>query len=285
MIRLTGCLGLVFVLSSGASAFATPWRGVRQSDIAATRAYLLAKHELGQAEARDAPASQAAVHELVAHVRSQCPNVLAGAPATKVIGALEWQTLAQVSHASTAPAREAQIAFTKKVKRLRWSNHKLTYYIRGSAEEARANVELAMPNICSEASAIATGGYQTVPPSMAEYERQESAANSKVTIVIHSHEKASGSLEGMILRMLKPYERPDERALIPRRPTNKQLEEAVKNFFSYATEIIHALGLSNSEAPHPDAHPVVTARSQAEALYQHASTLPNACLSGRRLVS
>lgn len=254
MIRLAGCLGLVFVLFPGASALAKPVAksdGVRQSDIAATRAYLQAKHELWQAEARISSASQAAVHELVAHVDSQCPNVLAGAPATKVIGALEWQTLAQVSHASTAPTREAQIAFTKKVERLRWSNHKLTYYIRGSAEEARADVELVMPDICSEARAIAASGYQTVPPSMAQLERQEIAANSKVTIVVHSHEKASGSLEEMILRMLKPYERPDERALIPRRPTHEQLEQAIKTFFSHATEIIDALGIPNTEAPSP----------------------------------
>ncbi len=254
MVRLAACLGLVFVLCSGALALAKPIqasRGVRQSDIAATRAYLQAKHVLRQAEARSSSASQAAVHELVAHVENQCPNVLAGASATKAIGALEWQTLAQVSHASGAPTREAQIAFTKKVERLHWSNHKLTYYVRGSAEEARANVELVMPDICSEAHAIAASGYQTVPPSMAQLERQESAANSKVTIVVNSHEKDSGSLEEMILRMLKPYEHPDERALIPRRPTNKQLEEAIKNFFSHSTEIIHALGLPNTEAPSP----------------------------------
>jgi hypothetical protein len=254
MVRLAGCLGLVFVLCSGASALAKPVqpsRGVRQSDIAATRAYLQAKHVLRQAEARSSSASQTAVHELVAHVEDQCPNVLAGVPATKAIGALEWQTLAQVSRASGLPTREAQIAFTKKVERLRWSNHKLTYYVRGSAEEARANVELVMPDICSEARAIAASGDQTVPPNMAQFERQENAANSKVTIVVHSHEKASGSLEEMILRMLKPYERPGEQALIPRRPTNKQFEEAIKDFFSHATEIIHALGLPNTEPPSP----------------------------------
>lgn len=55
-----------------------------------------------------------------------------------------------------------------------------------------------MPDICSEARAITASGYQTVPPSMAQYERQENAANSKVTIVVHSHENGSGSLEEMI---------------------------------------------------------------------------------------
>jgi hypothetical protein len=254
MVRLAACLGLAFVFSFGASALAKPAPtsgGVGQPDIAATRAYLQAKHVLRQAEASSLPASQAAVHELVAHVEGQCPNVLAGAPATQAIGALEWQTLTQVSHASGGPTREARIAFARKAERLRWSNQTLTYYARGSAEEARADAELVMPDICSEARAIVASGYQTVPANMAEFERQQNAANSKVTIVVHSHETPSGSLEETIMQMLKPYERPGERSLIPRRPTHKQLEEAINSFFSHATEIIHALGLPNTELPSP----------------------------------
>jgi hypothetical protein len=65
----------------------------------------------------------------------------------------------------------------------------------------------------------------------------------------------------MILQMLKLYERPDEKALIPPRPTEKQLKQALERFFSYATEIITALGLPvpppNPEPPQPipTAHP------------------------------
>jgi hypothetical protein len=59
--------------------------------------------------------------------------------------------------------RAAEIAFAEKVRRLRWSSHKLTYYIQGLAEEERANVELTVPDICTEVKAIAEAGYQTVP--------------------------------------------------------------------------------------------------------------------------
>jgi hypothetical protein len=258
-MRLWGCLpALVFVLLAAAPAGARTGatsRGVSRSDIAATRAYLHDRHELDQAEARETPAETAAIPALIAHVRSACPNALAGAPETKVIGALRFQTLSQLAHADDEPTRDAQILFTERVKRIHWSNRKLTYYVHGSAEEARANVELTIPDICSEANAIAASGYQTTPATMAQFEREELAANSKVDIVVQPHEKIVGSLEEMILAMLKPYERPDDRALIRPRPTGQQLEQAFKQFFSYATEIIQALGLpaeaTSSEPPSP----------------------------------
>jgi hypothetical protein len=167
--------------------------------------------------------------------------------------------------ADDEPTRDAQILFTERVKRIHWSNRKLTSYVHGSAEEARTNVELAIPDICSEASAIAASDYQTIPANMAQFEREELAANSKVDIVVQPHEKVTGSLEEMILTMLKPYERPDDRALIRRRPTEEQLEGALKQFLSDATELLQALGLApnatgpESPSPAPVAHPAAFA--------------------------
>jgi hypothetical protein len=114
-------------------------------------------------------------------------------------------------------------------------------------------LNLTVPDICSEASAIAASGFQTTPAVMAQYEREENAADDKYTIVVQPHEKASGSVEEMILTMLKPYERPDDRTLIPPRPTEQQLEQAFKQLFTDTTEIIQALGLpaeaASSEPP------------------------------------
>lgn len=66
------------------------------------------------------------------------------------------------------------------------------------------------------------------------------AANSKVTIVVRQHEKGAGDLHEMILWMLKPYERSNERALIPPQPSAHQIEVALKIFFSYAIELVGA---------------------------------------------
>jgi hypothetical protein len=211
--------------------------------VAATRSYLRAMHKLSQDNERHAAASQASVHALIAHVQSQCPNVMAGAPETKAVGDLAFQSIMQISHASDKPALAAEITFTKIVKRLRWSNPKLDYYVHGSAEETRANAEIVMPDMCSEAQSIVASDYQTVPENMARFQEQEKTANSKVSIVIRPHEKESADLQQRILQMLKPYELPSEKSLLPRQPTPKQREEALKYFFGLADELTQALGL------------------------------------------
>jgi hypothetical protein len=237
----TGLIALLLSTLVAATASAAKPH-VRPSDVAATRSYLLAMHKLSQDVDRHAAASQASVHALITHVQSQCPNVMAGASETKAVGDLAFQSIEQISHASDEPVLAAEIAFAKTVKQLRWSNPKLDYYIHGSAEETRANAEIVMPDMCSEAQAIVAGGYQTVPESMARFERQDNAANSKVAIVIRPHEKESSELQQRILQMLEPYEFPSEKSLVPRRPTSQQREEALKFFFGLADELTQALG-------------------------------------------
>ena len=227
---------LIVVPASAAKVHVSP------SDVAATRGYLRAMHKLSQDIDRHGAASEASVHALIAHVQSQCPNAMVGAPGTKAVGELAFQSITQISHASDKPVLAAEIAFAKTIKRLRWSNRKLDYYIHGSAEETRANAEIVMPDMCSEAQAIVASGYRTVPESMARFERQENAANSKVEIVIRPHEKESSELQQRILQMLKPYELPSEKSWVPRQPTPRQREEALKFFFGLADELTQALG-------------------------------------------
>jgi hypothetical protein len=255
MARLTVTIVLlVFCLFAGADgAFAEHVR-VTQGDIAATRTYLRAIHALYRVGARESSASENDVRELIAHVRTQCPNVLAAAPQTEAIGRLRLQSLDQIDQATIRPIRHAEIAFEKIVTRLHWSNRKLTYYARGAAEEERANAELQIPDMCVEATAIAASGFHTVPAIMRNFDQREQAANSKVDIEVKPHEKVTGDLQEMIMQMLKPYERPDEKALIPRKPTGRQGEAVLKSFFTSAKELLVALGLPaepQEEAPKP----------------------------------
>ena len=242
-------LSLVLALSAGTGTAPAKSTDVKPADIAATRTFLLAAHAFRQATKGDGPADEAAVRALVEHVSSQCPNVLAGMPANAARSEISQEILLQVTHAFAQPQRNARIAFAKKVQRLRWSNRKLTYYIRGSAAEERANAELVAPEICSDASALAASGFQTVSASTTRFLQQANAANSKVTIVVKRGE--SGELDEIIRKMLKPYERPDEKALIPRPLTKRESEAgealAVKLILSPAAEISHALGLPEAD--------------------------------------
>ncbi len=244
-------LSLAVALSAGTGTAPAESKGVKPADVAATRAYLFAVYQFRQATKGDGVADQAGVHALVRRVSSQCPNVLAGMPANKALLEISQEILLDVTHTYAQPQRNARIAFAKKVQRLRWSNRKLTYYIRGSAAEKRANAELVAPEICSDAKALAASGFQTVSVSTTRFLQQANAANSKVDIVVKPGE--SGELDEIIRKMLKPYERPDEKALIPH-PLSKREREAgealaVKLILAPVSEISHALGLPEAEPP------------------------------------
>jgi hypothetical protein len=214
------------------------------SDIAATHAYLEDLHRLSAIEERDAPASEAAVRQLIANVQNHCPKVLADAPETKPVGDFRFQVFLQLAGVGRKSTLHALTAFTRQVKQLHWSNHELTYYIHGAAEEAEANAKIVAPAICPEARAIVASDYEKKPPPMARFEREVNAANSKVTIVVRRHEKLSGSLEERILELLKPYEQPNDKHLLPRRPSKAEINRGLKRFLAYETEMYGALGLA-----------------------------------------
>lgn len=250
MVKLIAFL-LLFVLTPSAEAsVALVTRGVvTPADIAATRTYLRAQHHYEQAIKGDGSADVAAVHDLVARVRSQCPNVLAGAPLNEVTEEITREADLEVSHTLEQPQRKPTIAFAKMIERLRWSNDKLTYYVRGFAAEARANAELVAPDICVDARAVAENGFKTIPASTTRYVRQNLCANSKVEVENSPGE--TGELNEIIGIMLKPYERPGERALIPRRPSKpeRQNKEQLANqrLAGAEFEIANTLGLPKAQ--------------------------------------
>jgi len=222
----------------------------------ATRLYLLAMRNLSRAEQREASKGEAGIHSLIAHVSSQCPNVLAGAPETKAVDNLRIQTLEQISHASIEPTRLAKIIFAKRVRLLHWSSRKLDYYVHGSAEEEQANAELKVPDICEEARGIVARGYTSAPPEMVRFEKEVEAANGKVTIDVEPSKPSRegfGDLNERIMALLRPYERPSEKKLLPHKLTTSQVEQVLKVFFGYADELVTALGLSIENMNSPGA--------------------------------
>lgn len=254
MVRLTAfVLSLVVVLSARAGGALAKPAGVKRSDVAATRAYLLAAYARDQAIKRAGPSDEAAVHDLVGHVSGQCPNVLAGAPANKATEEITREADLEVEHALEQPQRKPTIAFVEKIERLRWTNRKLTYYVRGFAAESRANAELVAPDVCVDARAVAASGFKTIPASTTRYALQNLCAISKVEVENSPGE--TGELDEIIGIMLKPYERPSERALIPRRLSKREREKKeqveYQRLAAAESEIANALGLPKAAPPQP----------------------------------
>lgn len=240
---------LVLVLALGLSSIPVFAKSnTRKVDnVAATRAYLLARHRADLGTRHDQETGEAAVQSLVARVKSECSGVLAHAPDNHARDQIRAEITDDVLLTRERPARAATLAFAKTVQRLRWSNRRLTYYVTHSATEEAAKENVALPDICADAKALAGDGFKAAPTTTKKFLASSLAANSITTI-----EGESGDLDEIIWRLLKPYERPDEKALIPHtlNPdtlTKSEEEQAVsyleRNIGKPIVEIAHSLGL------------------------------------------
>jgi hypothetical protein len=238
-------LVLVLTLIVGALATFANNNSGKVDNVAATRAYLLAWHRLRLAGESEQQAGEAAVQALVAKVKTECPGVLAEAPENRAREDIRAEIGEEVPLTLERPARSATLAFATTVQRLRWSNPKLTYYATHSAKEEAAKEKVALPDICADAKALVAGGFKAAPITTEKFLASSTAANSITTIVFHRGE--TGDLEEKISRLLTPYERSDEKALIPRKPTKSEIKRAVsaleKDIGIPIVEIAHALGL------------------------------------------
>jgi len=243
-LPLTG-LVLVLALTGGAVATFAKSNGGKVDNVAATRAYLLAWHKSTLGGKRGQQAGEAAVQGLVASVKGECSGVLSAAPDNRGRQNVRDEVLEDVALTQERPARDATLAFARTVERLHWSNRKLTYYVSHSAREEAAKEQIALPNICADARSLAADGFKAAPATTEKFLASCGAANSITTI--ESRPGETGSLEERIWRLLKPYERPAEKALLPRKPTKPELERAIpvleKDFGTPVVEIAHALGL------------------------------------------
>ncbi len=236
---------LVLALVFGSAATFAGTRGGKVDNVASTRAYLLARHRFELATRREPRLGEAAARSLVATVTHGCSGVLVEAPESRARSNIRAEIAEDVALTVERNARHATLAFARTVRRLRWSNRELTYLARHSAREEAAKELVALPDICSDAKAFAANGFTVAPATTEKFLARCDAANSITTIEARAGE--SGDLEERIWRLLKPYERRDEKALIPRKPTKREIEQETVIFDNAfgrpVVEIAHALGL------------------------------------------
>jgi hypothetical protein len=239
---------LVFLLAFTLGSLPTfaESNGGKVDNVATTRAYLLARHRFLLSGQHDQQAGEVAVQSLVARVKNECPGVLAEAPESRGRDDIRAEIAEDVPLTLERPVRNATLAFAKTVQRFRWTNRKLTYYVTHAAREEAAKEEVALPDICTDAKAFAADGFKTAPTATEKFLASGDAANSITTIESRPGGE-TGGLEERIWRLLKPYERPDEKALIPHKPTKREIELGLsvleKDIGTPVVEIAHTLGL------------------------------------------
>jgi hypothetical protein len=256
MRRLTYLLliTLAMMVCSGAPAVAR----VTASDAAATHAYLEARIALRRAGAATAPAELKAIAALEAQVKAGCPGVLAGAP-PHVKGEKTNESQHEVSEellsvgfgAGGHVQHPADARFAKTVRRLRWSNPKLTRLLRSLATEQAEQSAITLPELCPDMKFWVASGYTEVSAGTKRFLHRSSQVASITQIESEPHESVSDifNLNALVAHRLKPYEDHADRVLAKRAfpPEATVTDPAVMQLFEAAGKVYLALG--HSPAP------------------------------------
>jgi hypothetical protein len=201
-------------------------------DVAATQTYIRANYGLVRAARAKQASSEAALQSVLAGVRRECPKAAAGSPQDHDSEQLSNEVVLTMRIAGTKPELPAIAAFTRAVKGLRWSNHKLTSTIQSYVSELKALSTAPTPNLCADIKAWVASGFQSRSPSTMQLDQEFETLNV-----------ALGELPAPLLA---PYERPSERAMLTR---TSQLELQIADFEAVAGvetwgQIMDSLGLN-----------------------------------------
>jgi hypothetical protein len=194
---------------------------VSAGDAAATRAYLEATIALQRAPSGTDSAELQAIAALEAQVNSECPDVLAGAPPHvkgEKIAQSESEISSELLSAVLGAAEHVQYPsderFAKTVRRLHWSNPRLTRLLRSLALEQAEQAAIPPPDLCADLKSWVASGYTTVSAGTKAFLHRHRVVSSITVIESEPHEPLLDifNLNALVAHRLKPYEdRADER--------------------------------------------------------------------------
>jgi len=118
------------------------------------------------------PAGQKEAQTLVSSVSATCPNALAAGnllqitPAVKATAeAFGGEAAADVALESLVPDRAPLEALSARMSRLHWSSRRSSAAISKTLVEMRRFYTLTPSNLCADAAAVASDGWQAPPPA------------------------------------------------------------------------------------------------------------------------
>jgi hypothetical protein len=199
-------------------------------DLASTHAYIQANYALARAtEARVAPA-QAAVETLNGRLGQECPRVGAGSPENTASAPMSYEVAVALWSTSYGIDAGPIRTFAGAVKRLHWSNSRLTHLAHSYATDLYELSTLALPDLCGDVRAWQATGFRTVPADTASLDRRVEA--------IEPHTVPTSLLE--------PYVRLADKGLLARttRLETKLLDTETVTGFSDWDQILETLGLN-----------------------------------------
>lgn len=251
-VRRLSCLFLLTLTAiacSGAPAVAR----VTASDAAATHAYLKARIVLQRAAVTAEPAELEAIGALEARVKTECPGILAGAPPYvkgEKTNESEYEVSEELLNVGFGVGEHvehpAYARFEKTVRRLCWSNRKLTRLLRSLAIEQAEQSVIPPPELCVDMQFWVASGYTAVSAGTKRFLHRLMVVSSITQIESEPHEPATNflSLNALVAHRLKPYEDHADRLLVRKAlpPEAKLTDPALRPFLETVGRVLVALG-------------------------------------------
>lgn len=189
-------------------------------------------------------ASQRAVSRLVASLSRECPDVMAGAPHDEQSEMLAQERFAILALA-LLPTRPSA-TYVNTVRRIHWSNDKLTRLVRAWVDAEVAQGNRVPPDLCVDMRAWVSNGYHKLSVSTTGFLKRSEAIDSMTRAEKRRLRVPPATKTGkVVLELLGPYESPRYRVFALQL---KRLE--AKLFGSYlaivangASRLSHALGV------------------------------------------
>ena len=221
-------------------------------DAAATHAYLEATIAMKQALAAEVPAELQGITAFGERIKADCPDVLSGAPPQvkdEPTNESDFQISLEVTFATLGAAEDVQhhalARYATTVRRLRWSNLRLTKLLRSLATEQAVQSAIPSPNLCADLRFWVTSGYTAVSPGTKEFQHRLTAVSS-ITVIEHEpHEPPTNFLnpQAVVAYRLKPYENRADRQLAEKAlPSGKKTESGSKRLLEAAARVYAVIG-------------------------------------------
>jgi hypothetical protein len=253
-------VALAVSLTSATAAVAA----IRPSDAAATHAYLRARIAVQHAAARTEPAAITALAKLEGQLKAGCPGVLTGAPPhvkgerTNESDLHVSEELLIVTLGTAERVEHAELArFARTVRRLRWSNPKLTRLLRSLALESDEQSAIPVPDLCSDLRFWVSSGYTAVSAGTQLYLHRLRVVSSITTIEPEPNEPIGENLfklNALVAHRLRPYEDRADRLLarkaLPPEPTLSHAidEPAFRALLQAVGKVYAALGSTSAQS-------------------------------------
>lgn len=204
----------------------------RAGDVANTQALARATNTLVSVAHPDIAKGLAAVKSYANQIAAECPGAAAKSPQNHDSEQLDDEVIGAMTAVGYHTAATPIAVFARTVKRLRWSNGRLTRAVRTIATKLEGLSTLAIPNLCGDIEGWVTSGYTTLPASTTQFNRSYSSVDPEAEEV------------PLIINLAEPYSTPGDFAVLRHvERFEAQLGEAEANAVEYYTHLINTLEL------------------------------------------